>query len=109
MSVFDTPTYNLNSGVALYFVNSSSQAAWVRGGMTPVMGCHSVMLNPDSVKRVTPPTTMIPMTSVEDIMSHIPTDLGASIGGGLAVEGGVFNGTFLEVVPISCIVAFSEA
>lgn len=66
-------TYILNSGVSLYFANSASQSAWVRGGMTPVIGFHSVILKPDSVRRVTPPTTIIASTSVADAISHPPT------------------------------------
>lgn len=72
--------YNLNSGVALYFSNSSSHCTWDMGGSIPATGFHSVILRPDSVKRVTPPTTMIAKTSVEDASNHKPTDLGGSIG-----------------------------
>ncbi|CAK5275786.1 unnamed protein product [Mycena citricolor] len=73
----------LNSGVALYLVNSSSHASCVMGGTTPVMGFHSVILNPDSVKRVTPPTTTTANTSTDETMSHMPTETG----GGGAVPG----------------------
>lgn len=50
--------------------------------MTPVMGFHSVMLSPDSVRRVTPPTTMIARTSVAEAISHPPTAGGERIGRG---------------------------
>ena len=37
------------------------------------MGHHSVMLSPDSVSRVTLPTTMTAGTSAEESMSRFPT------------------------------------
>ena len=73
-------TDNLNSGVALYFSNSIDQSSAVRGGRIPVMGRHSVMLRPDSVRRVTPPTTMTAKTNAEETKSHRPTTGGASTG-----------------------------
>lgn len=76
----DKLTHNLNSGVALYFSNSSSHCASDRGGNIPVTGFHSVILSPDSVSRVMPPTTMIAKTNVDDAISHIPTDFGGRIG-----------------------------
>ena len=66
-------TYSLNSGVALYFSNSSSHSPWESGGRTPVIGRHSVMLRPDSVRRVTPPTTITAKTSVDERRSQCPT------------------------------------
>src|SRR5438270_900945 len=48
--------------------------------MTPVIGLHSVILNPDSVNRVTPPTTMMPSTKTEENISHLPTEGGGRIG-----------------------------
>ena len=39
----------------------------------PVTGRHSVMLKPDSVKRVTPPTTMTPSTKIDESSNHLPT------------------------------------
>ena len=44
------------------------------------MGRHSVMLSPDSVRRVTPPTTMTAMTRVEESKSQFPTAGGESTG-----------------------------
>ena len=44
------------------------------------MGRHSVMLNPDSVSRVTPPTTMTAITSTDESMSQFPTAGGESTG-----------------------------
>ena len=46
----------------------------------PVMGFHSVILKPDSVRRVTPPTTMMPRTKTEEAMSHLPTESEGRIG-----------------------------
>ncbi len=45
-----------------------------------MIGRHSVMLSPDSVRRVMPPTTMIAKTSVEENMSQRPTAGGGRIG-----------------------------
>ena len=73
-------SYSLNSGVALYFSNSIVHSSCERGGMTPVIGLHSVILNPDSVNRVTPPTTMMPSTKTEENISHLPTAGGGRIG-----------------------------
>ena len=73
-------TYSLNSGVALYLSNSFSHSDLVRGGKTPAMGRHSVMLSPDSVRRVTPPTTMTANTSAADATSHPPTTGGERTG-----------------------------
>jgi hypothetical protein len=50
--------------------------------MTPVMGRHSVMLNPDSVRRVTPPTTMTARTRTEESRSQFPTAGGEITGSG---------------------------
>lgn len=38
-----------------------------------MIGRHSVMLNPDSVRRVTPPTTMTAKTRVEERKSQFAT------------------------------------
>lgn len=57
----------------MYFSNSTSHSASESGGRTPVMGRHSVMLNPDSVRRVTPPTTMTAKTRVEERKSQFAT------------------------------------
>lgn len=46
----------------------------------PVMGCHSVMLRPDSVRRVTPPTTMTAKTNADEKRSQRPTAGGANTG-----------------------------
>ena len=53
--------------------NSLSHSACESGGRTPVMDRHSVMLSPDSVSRVTPPTTMTAKTSAEESMSQLST------------------------------------
>ena len=46
----------------------------------PVIGLHSVMLRPDSVRRVTPPTTITANTNQADPISHFPTPGGDSTG-----------------------------
>lgn len=48
----------------------------------PVIGFHSVILSPDSVNRVTPPTTITAKTKPEDINNHLPTAGGESTGRG---------------------------
>ena len=52
-----------------------------------MMGRHSVMLSPDSVSRVTPPTMMTAMTSADESMSQFPTAGGDSTGSSAAVRG----------------------
>src|SRR6266702_1889103 len=73
-----------NSGVALYLSNSLSHSARESGGRTPVMGRHSVMLSPDSVSRVTPPTMTTAMTSADESRSQFPTAGGESTGSSAA-------------------------
>ena len=46
----------------------------------PDTGFHSVILKPDSVRRVTPPTTMTANTRPDEARSHIPTGGGERIG-----------------------------
>jgi len=48
----------------------------------PVMGRHSVILRPDSVRRVTPPTTITAKTNADEKRSQRPTDGGDSTGKG---------------------------
>jgi hypothetical protein len=57
----------------------------------PVMGCHSVILNPDSVRRVTPPTTIIANTSVDENNSHRPTPGVAIVGNGAVAPADAFD------------------
>lgn len=55
-----------------------------------MIGRHSVILRPDSVRRVTPPTTITAKTSVDERRSQRPTAGGGRIGGvwdGLSVAG----------------------
>lgn len=73
-------TDSLNSGVALYFSNSTFQSSSLSGGMIPVTGRHSVMLSPDSVSRVTPPTMMTAKTNADEKRSQLPTAGGANTG-----------------------------
>jgi hypothetical protein len=79
-------THSLNSGVALYFLNSTSHSADDNGGRIPVIGRHSVMLKPDSVRRVTPPTTITAKTKVDDKRSHRPTEGGGNTEGSTGGE-----------------------
>ena len=65
----------LNSGLSLYLANSCSQASSSRGGKEPVTGRHSVILRPDSVRRVNPPKTTIPKTLAAEPSSQYATDL----------------------------------
>ena len=64
----------------MYLSNSSSHSACDKGGRTPDTGRHSVILKPDSVNRVTPPTTMTAKTRAEEPSSHIATEGGDSTG-----------------------------
>ena len=58
------------------------------------MGRHSVMLRPDSVRRVIPPTTMTAKTSVDERRSQRPTPGVGRIGA--EVEGLTFGNSFGE-------------
>lgn len=64
---------NLNSGLCLYSANSDSHAVAVVGGKDPVTGRHSVMLRPDSVRRVRPPKITMPKTEAAEASSQYPT------------------------------------
>ncbi len=55
------------------------------------MGFHSVMLKPDSVRRVTPPTTMTANTSTADPSSQPPTEGGDSTGSSFAGTSAAFE------------------
>lgn len=50
----------------------------------PATGRHSVILRPDSVKRVTPPTTMTAKTKADEPSNHIATGGGESTGSSAA-------------------------
>ena len=61
--------------MCLYFSNSVCQAFCDIGGNAPVIGFHSVIDSPDSVRRVTPPkSTCIIIINTPD-NSQIPTAL----------------------------------
>src|SRR3954452_5737085 len=49
-------------GVCRYRSNACCQSAWVNGGIAPLIGFHSVIERPLSVRRVMPPTTTIAKT-----------------------------------------------
>lgn len=46
----------------------------------PAIGRHSVILRPDSVRRVTPPTTITAKTRAEEAKSQMATEGGVSFG-----------------------------
>jgi len=48
----------MNSGISLYLSNSLFHEFSEIGKKIPVTGDHSVIDNPDSVRRVIPPTTI---------------------------------------------------
>src|SRR5690554_221379 len=58
------PVISIYSGICLYLSNSASQSASLSGGRAPMMGFHSVIDRPDSVRRVMPPT--ITMTNTRN-------------------------------------------
>lgn len=79
-------THRTPSGETLYFSHSTFHSADVRGGSTPVKGCHSVMLRPDSVSRVRPPMTRMPKTKAEHPISQVGKDLGIVVAVGVSDE-----------------------
>ncbi len=60
-------------GIRLYFSNSSIHCASLSGGMMPVIGFHSVIERPLSVRRVAPPTRIMANTTTAHDASQIPT------------------------------------
>ena len=68
----------------------------------PVIGLHSVMLSPASVRRVTPPTTMTANTNVEENRSQAPTVLLARTGSGAG------GGSAESAVALACSVFADE-
>lgn len=61
------------SGVTLYFSHSTAHCSCPIGGRIPLTGSHSVMDRPDSVRRVTPPTTMMKKTNPDEMYSQLAT------------------------------------
>ena len=61
---------NWYSGIAWYFSNSDCHAASDIGGRAPVTGFHSVIDRPESVSRVSPPTSTIAATIAAMTSSH---------------------------------------
>src|SRR5262245_51402676 len=61
------------SGICWYFANSVAQSAEENGGTMPIIGFHSVIDSPDSVSRVTPPTTTIRKMRPQHRNSHAAT------------------------------------
>lgn len=80
-------TYILHSGVFLYLANSTSQSAAPRGGKIPLTTFHSVILKPDSVNLVKPPTTTIVKTIPAITNRYLATS-------------GVVNGTSFAIVAV---------
>src|SRR5579871_5423522 len=85
-------------GMVLYLANSACQSASESGGKTPVTGFHSTIDGPDSVSRVTPPTSTIANTSAAKHPSHTPT-APAPDGGGLCVLAAAPNGDTSDSAP----------
>src|SRR5215470_8327426 len=61
------------SGICLYLAISTAQSASESGGTTPMTGFHSVIDSPESVSRVTPPTTTIKKINAQQANSHLAT------------------------------------
>ena len=64
-----------NSGINLYFSNSTCQSSSLNGKRRPEMGFHSTIERPESVNLVNPPTTTMQTIISKRIESHISTDL----------------------------------
>lgn len=67
------------------------------GGIEPVTGRHSVMLRPDSVRRVRPPKTTIPKTEAADPRSQYATLLLLTLGKCVVEDALAFLGCFAMV------------
>ena len=61
---------NLYSGICLYLLNSVAQLSAENGGNAPVIGFHSVIDNPLSVRRVKPPTNIINTIRTNRVFNH---------------------------------------
>jgi hypothetical protein len=59
--------------VAWYLAKATAQPWALSGGMTPMIGSHSVMDRPEPVSRVAPPTTTRPKTTRAVAKSQIAT------------------------------------
>lgn len=94
ISIFEL--VRIPSGDTLYFSHSASQSSLVNGGRIPVIGCHSTILRPDSVSRVSPPMTMIPKTRAEQPNSQYGSERGMTTGGEASPVG---NGGMASAAP----------
>lgn len=83
------------SGDRRYFSHSTFQSASVNGGRIPVIGFHSVILNPDSVNRVNPPMTTIPKTKAEQPNKQLGNERG--------IAADVVLGAVTDAVPTACL------
>ena len=70
---FRISTHKTPSGVTRYFSHSTAHCSSPIGGKIPLTGSHSVILSPDSVNRVTPPTTTMKNTRPEEMYNHLAT------------------------------------
>jgi len=52
-----------------------AQSFWPSGGMVPTSGCHSTIESPESVSRVTPPTTTMANTRAQQPNNQAAMDL----------------------------------
>ena len=58
------------SGDCLYLLNSSTHSSSLKGGRIPLTGFHSVIDNPESVRRVKPPMKIMQITDKHMIFSQ---------------------------------------
>jgi hypothetical protein len=95
-SAFDRShnTHIMPSGLTLYFSHSTAHCSSPIGGRMPVIGSHSVILSPDSVSLVKPPTMMMKKTMPEHAKSQVETLAGASRGGRVASVAASTSATF---------------
>ena len=71
---------NSNSGMLLYFSNSTIHPSELKGGITPVIGFHSTIDRPESVKRVQPPTNIRLIRDTKSVHSQMLNQDDCSIG-----------------------------
>jgi len=68
---------NLPCGEERYFCSSARQACSPTGGSHPVTGCHSTIESPDSVSRVSAPSTIMkkimPATTISQLRTAAET------------------------------------
>ena len=78
---------NLPCGEERYFSNSACQACSPTGGSQPVTGLHSTIDRPDSVSRVSAPSTIMKKIMPATTISQLRTAAGTGcMGGGPCVK-----------------------